>query len=92
MHLQGESSASTAALRPALAFPHHHHGTSIHIPAPPRVGPIAVGARIVQQEGVKALFSGRKGSELHQRGGRDRADVTAGRDRELVARVGNDGE
>ncbi|CAI0419896.1 unnamed protein product [Linum tenue] len=49
MQLQGESSASATALRPALAF-----------------RPIAVGARIVQQEGVKALFSGVSATVLRQ--------------------------
>ena len=69
MQLQGEThvpNPNLQSLRPALAF----HTTSlsapgsIHVPPSPlptvaaKVGPIAVGVRIVQQEGVSALFSG----------------------------------
>lgn len=66
MQLQGESAPVVQTLRPALAF----HATSahaghIHIP-PPRVGPIAVGVRIFQQEGVAALFSGVSATVLRQ--------------------------
>ncbi|KDP29751.1 hypothetical protein JCGZ_18686 [Jatropha curcas] len=73
MQLQGESHAPNPALqtlRPALAF--HHGATTIHVPQrpltvpPPRVGPISVGVRIVQQEGVAALFSGVSATVLRQ--------------------------
>lgn len=78
MQLQGESPVpkpAAQALRPALAFHpaagqvSHHH---IHVPSPslrpppPRVGPIAVGVKIVQQEGVAALFSGVSATVLRQ--------------------------
>ncbi|KAF7829291.1 mitochondrial uncoupling protein 5-like [Senna tora] len=65
MQLQGET------LRPALAF----HPASIRhvVPPPPhqpppaaRVGPIAVGVRLIQQEGVAALFSGVSATVLRQ--------------------------
>ncbi|XP_010555403.1 PREDICTED: mitochondrial uncoupling protein 5-like [Tarenaya hassleriana] len=68
MQLQGES-APTAALqgnlRPALAFQTNISSSTVHAP-PPRVGPIAVGARIIQQEGVAALFSGVSATVLRQ--------------------------
>ncbi|CAI9758200.1 unnamed protein product [Fraxinus pennsylvanica] len=65
MQLQGEASAPNPALRPALAFPTsaHHH---VHLPPPPRVGPISVGVRIIQQDGAKALFSGVSATILRQ--------------------------
>lgn len=79
MQLQGETPISVSApatatvqnLRPALAF---HTGatthTSIHIPAPVvrpvSVGPVAVGVKIIQQEGVAALFSGVSATVLRQ--------------------------
>ena len=77
MQLQGETHVSNPnlqSLHPALAF----HTTSlsapgsIHVPPPPlptvaaKVGPIAVGVRIVQQEGVSALFSGVSATILWQ--------------------------
>lgn len=72
MQLQGESSAAAAVrnIRPALAF----HGTTaaahhIHLPPPPpppSVGPVAVGLRIVQQDGAAALFSGVSATLLRQ--------------------------
>ncbi|XP_015890603.3 mitochondrial uncoupling protein 5 [Ziziphus jujuba] len=75
MQLQGETHApkptpaTVQNLRPALAF-HNTSvaaGGSIHIPPPAaRVGPIAVGVRIVQQEGVAALFSGVSATILRQ--------------------------
>lgn len=67
MQLQGESAPVVQTLRPALAFhaPTAHAG-QIHIPAPPRVGPIAVGVRIFQTEGVAALFSGVSATVLRQ--------------------------
>ncbi|OIS95952.1 PREDICTED: mitochondrial uncoupling protein 5-like [Nicotiana attenuata] len=73
MQLQGESPAPAAAvqnLRPALAFHSGTHATThIHVPAPPpppRVGPVAVGVKIIQQEGVAALFSGVSATVLRQ--------------------------
>lgn len=78
MQLQGENVAvpqQVPTLRPALAF-HSNSATifpsnSIHIPttaaAPlPRVGPISVGIKIVQSEGVAALFSGVSATVLRQ--------------------------
>ncbi|KAL7104315.1 hypothetical protein ACP275_08G236300 [Erythranthe tilingii] len=71
MQLQGESSAATvhtAALRPALAFQttataHHIHNFPT---PPPRVGPVSVGLRIIQQDGAGALFSGISATVLRQ--------------------------
>ncbi|XP_073151414.1 mitochondrial uncoupling protein 5-like [Henckelia pumila] len=67
MQLQGESSA-VQNLRPALAF---HGGAAaahhIHLPPPPpSVGPVAVGLRIIQQDGAAALFSGVSATLLRQ--------------------------
>ncbi|XP_054825713.1 mitochondrial uncoupling protein 5-like [Prosopis cineraria] len=79
MQLQGENHAprpnpAVHSLRPALAF----HPGSVHQVMPPmpqpaaaavvpaRVGPIAVGVRLVQQEGVTALFSGVSATVLRQ--------------------------
>ncbi|CAJ1940237.1 unnamed protein product [Sphenostylis stenocarpa] len=59
MQLQGETPPSN--LRPALAF----HRSSVHAP-PAKVGPIAVGIKLVQQEGVAALFSGVSATILRQ--------------------------
>ncbi|KAJ8557485.1 hypothetical protein K7X08_003110 [Anisodus acutangulus] len=68
MQLQGESPAPATAtvqnLRPALAF-HTTHASNIHIP-PLRVGPVSVGVKIFQQEGVSALFSGVSATVLRQ--------------------------
>jgi solute carrier family 25 oxoglutarate transporter 11 len=66
MQLQGESNPAPAiqSLRPALAF-QNTTTTTIHLP-PPRVGPVAVGVRIFQQEGVAALFSGVSATVLRQ--------------------------
>ncbi|XP_059301245.1 mitochondrial uncoupling protein 4-like [Lycium ferocissimum] len=65
MQLQGESPATVQNLRPALAF--QSATTNIHIPvAPTRVGPVSVGVKIIQQEGVKALFSGVSATMLRQ--------------------------
>ncbi|KAF2283903.1 hypothetical protein GH714_017078 [Hevea brasiliensis] len=76
MQLQGETHAPNPAavqtLRPAIAFHTTTPGTTIHLPQQPlpvpapRVGPIAVGVRIVQQEGVAALFSGVSATMLRQ--------------------------
>lgn len=76
MQLQGETPISAPAtatvqnVRPALAF-HTGGTTNIHIPAPsvvapPRVGPVGVGVKIIQQEGVAALFSGVSATVLRQ--------------------------
>ncbi|KAL2349028.1 hypothetical protein Fmac_003028 [Flemingia macrophylla] len=65
MQLQGEN--PTALTRPAsLAF---QPGSTVHVAPPmpqPRVGPIAVGIRLVQQEGIAALFSGVSATVLRQ--------------------------
>lgn len=62
MQLQGESQPSN--LRPALAF---HPGSAQAPPhPPPKVGPIAVGVKLVQQEGVTGLFSGVSATILRQ--------------------------
>lgn len=78
MQLQGENVAvpqQVHSLRPALPF-HSNSATvfpsnSIHIPTtapqlPPRVGPISVGVKIFQTEGVAALFSGVSATVLRQ--------------------------
>ncbi|KMT08624.1 hypothetical protein BVRB_6g139010 [Beta vulgaris subsp. vulgaris] len=71
MQLQGEPTTTTTTnLRPALAF-HPSSGTHTislptSAPAPPRVGPVGVGVRIIQQEGVAALFSGVSATVLRQ--------------------------
>ncbi|KAL7143911.1 hypothetical protein ABFS83_08G223100 [Erythranthe nasuta] len=70
MQLQGESSAAVqpAALRPALAFQTTAAANHIHnFPTPPpRVGPVSVGLRIIQQDGAGALFSGISATVLRQ--------------------------
>ncbi|XP_049372300.1 mitochondrial uncoupling protein 5-like [Solanum verrucosum] len=75
MQLQGETPISAPAtvhnLRSALAF---HTGAANHtfsipapsVVAPPRVGPVSVGVKIIQQEGVAALFSGVSATVLRQ--------------------------
>ncbi|XP_057415077.1 mitochondrial uncoupling protein 5-like [Lotus japonicus] len=62
MQLQGE--AQSQNLRPSLAF----NPTSTHPPPPAaaRPGPIAVGVKLVQQEGFAALFSGVSATVLRQ--------------------------
>jgi len=70
MQLQGENLPNPQAhnLRPAYALnsaaiPHN----SIHVPPPPtRVGLISVGVRIIQSEGVAALYSGVSATVLRQ--------------------------
>lgn len=57
MQLQGEAPHLAPQLRPVIASFTGPHAISIPMP-PPRVGPVGVGIRIVQQEGVSALFSG----------------------------------
>lgn len=69
MQLQGETQVPNPAvqtLRPALAFQTGAAPTAVHVTQPPRVGPITVGVRIVQQEGVVALFSGVSATVLRQ--------------------------
>ncbi|XP_041000676.1 mitochondrial uncoupling protein 5-like [Juglans microcarpa x Juglans regia] len=79
MQLQGETSApkstpypAVQTLRPALAFRNTTLTApeSIRVPVPTpqvaRAGPIAVGVRILQQEGVGALFSGVSATILRQ--------------------------
>ncbi|KAK2659883.1 hypothetical protein Ddye_006416 [Dipteronia dyeriana] len=63
-------------LRPALAFQPtsatvHIPSSSFHVPTPPpppppRAGPISVGIRIIQTEGVAALYSGVSATVLRQ--------------------------
>jgi len=72
MQLQGENAPKpnpVQILRPALAFG-QTGTTTIHVgstPVPqPRVGLISVGVRLVQQEGVTALFSGISATVLRQ--------------------------
>ncbi|XP_058184970.1 mitochondrial uncoupling protein 5 [Rhododendron vialii] len=70
MQLQGEGNPAVHSLRPALAFQTNSHG-AIHAPPPhphaaPRVGLVSVGMRIVQQDGVAALFSGVSATVLRQ--------------------------
>ncbi|KAJ1442154.1 Mitochondrial carrier protein [Sesbania bispinosa] len=61
MQLQGETQAPN--LRSEFAF----HPNSVHRPPPPaRTGPIAVGVKLVRQEGVTALFSGVSATVLRQ--------------------------
>ncbi|XP_057759912.1 mitochondrial uncoupling protein 5 [Arachis stenosperma] len=71
MQLQGESNpTSVPSLRPALAF--QTGSRSIHvspppqITQPPRVGLVTVGVKLVQQEGLAALFSGVSATVLRQ--------------------------
>ncbi|XP_062100237.1 mitochondrial uncoupling protein 5-like [Humulus lupulus] len=74
MQLQGESVTPNPAvqnLRPALAFHPNSAAGSVRVPPPPpappvRVGPISVGVRIVQQEGMAGLFSGVSATVLRQ--------------------------
>ncbi|CAN4126766.1 unnamed protein product [Withania somnifera] len=75
MQLQGETLTPVTVhnLRPAIAFHSGatattHVSTSIHIPPvrPASVGPMAVGVKIIQQEGVAALFSGVSATVLRQ--------------------------
>ncbi|MCI67703.1 mitochondrial-like uncoupling protein 5-like, partial [Trifolium medium] len=62
MQLQGENTQkpNIPNIRPALAFQHGYvrPSQSSAATAMPRVGPISVGVKLVQQEGVTALFSG----------------------------------
>ncbi|KAJ8748025.1 hypothetical protein K2173_004096 [Erythroxylum novogranatense] len=68
MQLQGENLPNPQQihnLRPAFTFNSSSAAAAIHHP-PPRVGPVAVGMRIVQSEGVAALFSGVSATVLRQ--------------------------
>ncbi|KAJ8540146.1 hypothetical protein K7X08_026535 [Anisodus acutangulus] len=69
MQLQGEASGTVPVqtLRPALAFhPTNHAHVPITPPPVPRVGPVGVGVRIIQQEGIAALYSGVSATVLRQ--------------------------
>nr|DAD22080.1 TPA_asm: hypothetical protein HUJ06_023543 [Nelumbo nucifera] len=77
MQLQGETHVPNPAiqtLRPAFAFNTPSAAAAaqaaLHAPPPPppapRVGPISVGIRIVQTEGVAALYSGVSATVLRQ--------------------------
>ncbi|GLT33687.1 hypothetical protein SLA2020_082510 [Shorea laevis] len=69
MQLQGETQVPNPAvqsLRPALAFHTAAPSSAIHVPKPARVGPISIGVRIAQAEGVVALFSGVSATVLRQ--------------------------
>ncbi|XWS39768.1 hypothetical protein CRYUN_Cryun18bG0082900 [Craigia yunnanensis] len=71
MQLQGEShvpNPSVQAYRPALAMNSAAVGNvSIsQVVSQPRVGPISIGVRIIQSEGVAALFSGVSATILRQ--------------------------
>ncbi|KAK9949416.1 hypothetical protein M0R45_004940 [Rubus argutus] len=75
MQLQGETQvpkpdpAAVQTLRPALAAA-RGGASSIHVPVPPppaaRAGPIAVGVKIIRQEGIAALYSGVSATMLRQ--------------------------
>ncbi|KAJ8747416.1 hypothetical protein K2173_012484 [Erythroxylum novogranatense] len=68
MQLQGENLPNAQQihnLRPAFAY-NSSSAAVLHHPPPPRVGPISVGMRIVQSEGVAALFSGVSATVLRQ--------------------------
>lgn len=68
MQLQGETHLANhiPSLRPAFAFQSPSSAAAAINITPPRVGPISVGARIVQSEGVAALFSGVSATVLRQ--------------------------
>ena len=71
MQLQGENLPNPHQLhnlRPAFAFNSSTaaSASSVHVPSPPRVGPLSVGVRIFQTEGVAALFSGVSATVLRQ--------------------------
>ncbi|KAL6277296.1 hypothetical protein ACE6H2_020897 [Prunus campanulata] len=79
MQLQGEThapnpnpNAAVQAVRPAYAAVHTTAARRVSIPLPPppppaaRAGPISVGVRIIQQEGVAAMFSGVSATMLRQ--------------------------
>ncbi|PSR99829.1 Mitochondrial uncoupling protein [Actinidia chinensis var. chinensis] len=77
MQLQGENSVPNPnhhihSLRPAYAFNSAAAPGTLHIPAPPppppaaKAGPVSVGIKIFQTEGVSALFSGVSATVLRQ--------------------------
>jgi solute carrier family 25 oxoglutarate transporter 11 len=77
MQLQGENhlpnpNTQIHSLRPALAFQSAAGSApaNLHIPPPPlppvRVGPVSVGVKIFQTEGVAGLFSGVSATVLRQ--------------------------
>lgn len=66
MQLQGEPQPICRST-PALAFHSLSGNISVsEMSAPPRVGPLSVGLKIVQSEGVSALFSGVSATILRQ--------------------------
>ncbi|OMO63522.1 Mitochondrial brown fat uncoupling protein [Corchorus olitorius] len=70
MQLQGESAVpnpSVQVYRPALAMNSAVGNVSItQVVSQPRVGPISIGVKIIQSEGVAALFSGVSATILRQ--------------------------
>ncbi|KAL5714304.1 Mitochondrial uncoupling protein 5 [Ranunculus cassubicifolius] len=63
MQLQGEAQA----VNPSTVVVNNAKPGSIPIPTkPPKIGPISVGVRLVQTEGVRALFSGVSATVLRQ--------------------------
>ncbi|XP_047328162.1 mitochondrial uncoupling protein 5-like [Impatiens glandulifera] len=64
MQLQGEGHVKQQ-LRPAFAY-NSVGGAATLISAPPKVGPVSVGIKIFQTEGVAALFSGVSATVLRQ--------------------------
>ncbi|KAJ6370331.1 hypothetical protein OIU76_028580 [Salix suchowensis] len=73
MQLQGESHvpnlSSVQSCRPAFALSSTATislPTTLELPAPPRVGPLSIGVRIIQSEGTAALFSGISATLLRQ--------------------------
>ncbi|XP_047341374.1 mitochondrial uncoupling protein 5-like [Impatiens glandulifera] len=66
MQLQGENNVKQEihSLRPAFAY---HGGAAAAAPiVPPKVGPVSVGIKIFQTEGIPALFSGISATVLRQ--------------------------
>ncbi|OMO63575.1 Mitochondrial brown fat uncoupling protein [Corchorus olitorius] len=70
MQLQGESAVpnpSVQVYRPALAMNSAVGNVSItQVVSQPRVGPVSIGVKIIQSEGVAALFSGVSATILRQ--------------------------
>ncbi|KAF6160683.1 hypothetical protein GIB67_034630 [Kingdonia uniflora] len=66
MQLQGESNAVVETLRPALVGAARVPGVPDVVARPPRIGPISLGVRIVQEEGVRALYTGVSATMLRQ--------------------------
>lgn len=70
MQLQGEINPQIPSFRPAFAFnPYTVTPWKFNFPQPqppPRLGPISVGIKILQTEGIVALYSGVSASVLRQ--------------------------